>query len=145
VIELVTVTAVLGVLVSIAIPKYQQVRKRANAADIIGAMTAIRAGAYQYYETAAAWPATAPNGTVPTGLGPYLAGGGLSLFRGPFHRMRWVVQRSGRANQAQLIQATITDGVVCQSVSSLLGGTRNRALTTACGRARGTVSLFVDR
>jgi hypothetical protein len=81
---------------------------------------------------------------VPNGLGVYLPGGGNPVFRGTYYQMRWIANGRGRAAR-QSIRARISDGAVCQSVAGLLGGTRNRELTIACGRNNGTVTLAVDR
>jgi prepilin-type N-terminal cleavage/methylation domain-containing protein len=143
VIELLTTIAVIGVLASIASPKYQQLRKRANAADVVASMTAIRSGAYQYHESAGQWPPTAASGTVPVGMGSYLPGGGVPVFNGTYYKLRWVATRGRRPRQ--LIQATLSDGQVCQSLSGLLGGVANPDLATACAKAKGTVTLSVDR
>jgi prepilin-type N-terminal cleavage/methylation domain-containing protein len=141
-IELLTTIAVIGVLVSIASPKYQQLRKRANAADVVASMTAIRSGAYQYHESAGQWPPTAASGTVPVGMEPYLPAGGSRVFTGTYYKIRWVANRN---RPRQVIQATLSDGQVCQSLAGLLGGNANPDLAIACNKNKGTVTLSVDR
>ncbi len=143
-IELLTTVMILGLLASIALPKYQQLRKRANAAEIVGAMTTVRAGLYQYNETAGTWPATTALGTVPTGLGVYLPGSGVNQFTGVYHTMGWVAIGSG-ATSVQILYASITDGTVCSSVYGLLGGAGNVSLLGLCGPTGGFVFLWVDQ
>jgi prepilin-type N-terminal cleavage/methylation domain-containing protein len=147
IVELLAVVAVLGLLASIALPKYQQFRKRAESADILGAMTAVRVGAFQYNEAVGTWPPTARRGTVPRGLSPYLTAGGALLFRGRSHQLQWRTMRVGgrRTPLVQVITASLTDGVTCQSLYGLWGGARNGELVGACNRRRGTVTLYIDR
>lgn len=146
-VELMTSIAVMGLLASIGLPKYHQLRKKADAAETVAAMSAVRVAAFQYNETTGNWPRTAGAGRVPPGLAQYLPGGGAQLFRGRFHRLRWTTARVAghRPPAVQVITATITDGVVCQSVFGLWGGTGNQELVGSCGRRRGTVTLYIDR
>ncbi|MGE0443427.1 MAG: type II secretion system protein [Gemmatimonadales bacterium] len=143
-IELLTTTAILGLLATIALPKYQQIRKRGNAAEIVAAMTAIRSGAFQYSESHNAWPPSTLSG-VPTGLGEYLQGGGAQLFDGPYHQMSWLSTPSNSGPPQQMLMASINDGVICQTVYGLLGGTGNADLMGACTVSGGFVFLWVDR
>ncbi|MBM4186770.1 MAG: prepilin-type N-terminal cleavage/methylation domain-containing protein [Gemmatimonadetes bacterium] len=53
-VELLAVVAVIGLLASIALPKYQHLRKKAVATEVMAAMHAVRAGAFQYNETVGA-------------------------------------------------------------------------------------------
>ena len=147
IVELLAVVSVMGLLASIALPKYQQIRKKADATETMAAMSAVRVAAFQYNESTGNWPPNAGLGNVPTGLAQYLSGGGTRLFRGSYHRLRWTTVRvAGRRPPAmQVIQASITDGVVCRSVFGLWGGTGNRDLVGSCGPARGTVTLYIDR
>lgn len=143
-VELLTTMAVIGLLASIAMPKYQQLRKRAYAAEIVTAMTTVRAGVYQYNETAGNWPGTAALGTVPTGLDTYLPGGGVNLFNGGYHTMGWIALGAG-STSIQIMYASITDGTICTSTYGLLGGAGNSSLLGLCGPSGGFVFLWVDQ
>ncbi len=147
IIELLTVIAVLGLLTSNAIPKYQQFRKRADGAEILAAMTAVRVGAFQYNEGAGRWPPSARRGVVPRGLAPLLPGGGANLFNGRYHRLQWTTTRVGgrRTPVIQVVSASLTDPIVCRNLYGLWGGAGNRDLVGTCGRRGGTVTLYVDR
>jgi len=143
-VELLTTIAVIGLLASIAMPKYQQFRKRAYAAEIVAAMTTIRAGIYQFNETAGTWPGTSALGAVPTGMGAYLPGGGTKLFNGNYHKMGWIALGIG-STSLQIMYASITDGTVCTSTYGLMGGAGNSSLLGLCGASGGFVFLWVDQ
>lgn len=144
-VELMTTVAIIGVLASIAAPKYQQLRKRANAADIVAAFTNVRSAAYHHNESSGGWPVTTALGTVPGGLGAYLSGGGVALFRGGYHQLGWVSIPALVGDGMQLLYASISDGLVCQGVYGLLGGARNAELIGLCGASGGFVFMWVDR
>jgi len=147
IIELMAAVAVIGLLASIALPKYQRIRKKADSAEIVAAMSAVRVAAFQYSEATGNWPPTAAAGTVPPGLGQYLAAGGSRIFRSSYHRLRWTTTRVAghRPPAVQVITATITDGAMCQAVYGLWGGAGNRELVGSCAARRGTVTLYIDR
>ncbi|MFN0177426.1 MAG: type II secretion system protein [Gemmatimonadales bacterium] len=146
-IELLAVVAIIGLLASIALPKYQLLRKKAVAAEIMSAMRTARGGAFQYAENAGTWPPSAGRGRVPRGLGPYLPGGGTALFRAPSYQLTWTTRavRGGGRRTTQSISAFTNDGPTCQAVYGLWGGRANREVTSGCGRRGGTVFLWVDR
>ncbi len=147
IVELLTVVAVMGLLASIALPKYQQIKKKADSAETVTAMTAVRLAAFQYSEATGNWPATAASGKVPAGLGAYLTGGGAKTFQSTYHKLRWTTLKiAGRKPPAaQVITASITDGVVCKSVFGLWGGAGNREVVGSCAAKTGTVTLYIDR
>jgi prepilin-type N-terminal cleavage/methylation domain-containing protein len=146
-IELLTVVAIIGLLASIALPKYQYLRKKAVAAEIVSAMRTARGGAFQYAETAGTWPPSAGRGRVPRGLGPYLPGGGTALFRTPSYQLTWNTRAVGGGGRrtTQSIAAFMNDGPTCQAVYGLWGGSANPDVTSQCGRRSGSVFLWVDR
>lgn len=145
-VELLTTVAVIGLLASIAIPKYQILTKRANATDVVAAMTTARAAAYSYVEGAGVWPATAALGKVPAGLAQYLPGGGTKLFKAPLYQLGWQVTAAAKKTKGtQQIYAYSTDPVICQGVYGLWGGAKNADLLSLCGAAGGYVYLYVDR
>lgn len=69
------VVTILGVLSSIAVPKYQTFRTRATATQIMGDMEAIRAAATSFYVDSEYYPAEAKKGEIPPNLLPYLPSG----------------------------------------------------------------------
>jgi prepilin-type N-terminal cleavage/methylation domain-containing protein len=74
-IELMVVVTILGVLTSIAIPKYQSFRTRATATQIFGDVEAIRAAATSFYVDSEYYPAEAKKGELPANLAAYLPSG----------------------------------------------------------------------
>ncbi len=146
-IELLTTMSIIGVLASIALPKYQNLRQRATAAEIVANIRTLRLGAFQYNEASGTWPRTTGLGTVPGGVGPYFSGNGLTVMRGTNYRLGWSstgVNGRGRRS-VQTIQVRVTDGTLCQSLYGLLGGRRSRDLRASCNRRGGNVFLTVDR
>ena len=144
-IELMTAVAVIGLLASIAVPKYQQFRKRAQVADAIASMVAIRTGAFNYNGTLNAWPASTAFGRVPAGLSPYLPG--RLTFRTADYVFAWRtlnVRFNGRRQLFQSVQVRSTDGIICQAVAGLLGGRTNTAVISNCTASGGRVVWLVD-
>jgi len=72
-IELLVVCAVMGILASLAVLKYMDLRYRALSAQVVGDLEAIRLAAYTgYYETGS-WAAETGPGVMPTQLVPYMS------------------------------------------------------------------------
>ncbi len=147
VVELLTTMSIIGLLTSIALPKYQTLRQKAVAAEIVVNIRTLRLGAFQYNEATGTWPRTAALGRVPTGVGPYLPGNGLAVMRGTNYQIGWSSTGVNRRNRrsVQTIQVRLTDGVLCQAVFGLMGGTRNQELRASCNRRGGNVFLTVGR
>ena len=73
IVELLTVMIVFGLLSSIAILKYIDLRHRARAAQAAGDLQSVRIAAYSAWYETGSWPGEVGAGTVPPGLVPYLA------------------------------------------------------------------------
>lgn len=73
-IELMLVVVIIGILTRIALPKYRQVRTRAQAAAYISELNVIRGAAYQAFENNQRWPLNAPVGRIPADLKSLLPG-----------------------------------------------------------------------
>jgi prepilin-type N-terminal cleavage/methylation domain-containing protein len=146
-IELLTTLSIMGLVASIALPKYQNLRHKAVGAEIVANIRTLRLGAFQYNETSGTWPRTAPLGRVPNGVAPYLSGNGQAVMQGANYRIRWASTGVNRRNRrsVQTIQVRLTDGYLCQSVYGLMGGRRNLELRASCNRRGGNVFLTVDR
>jgi prepilin-type N-terminal cleavage/methylation domain-containing protein len=71
-IELLTVMIVLGLLASIALLKYLDLRNTARAAEVAGDFRSVMVGAYNYYAEFETWPPDAGAGTVPPALVSFL-------------------------------------------------------------------------
>jgi prepilin-type N-terminal cleavage/methylation domain-containing protein len=74
IIELLTVTFVIGILASIALLKYLDLRNSAIAAQVTQELRAVQIAAFNYYAETETWPAEVGAGAVPNGLGPLLPG-----------------------------------------------------------------------
>lgn len=74
-IELLVVFVVLGILCSISILKYIDLRRTAQAARVASDFNAIKIGVYAYYTDATTWPAETGPGVVPPELVPILSQG----------------------------------------------------------------------
>ena len=74
-IELLAVVIVIGILSSIAVLKYGDLRNTARAAEVAGDFRVVMVGAYNYYSDNNAWPPDGAAGVKPPALDPYLPRG----------------------------------------------------------------------
>ena len=74
-IEMLVVFVVIGILASISILKYIDLRRTAQAARVSGDLNTIKIAVYTYYSDASAWPAEVGPGVVPPELVPILSPG----------------------------------------------------------------------
>jgi prepilin-type N-terminal cleavage/methylation domain-containing protein len=74
-IELLVVLIVMGILASLAVLKYIDLKHRAKSAQVIGDLQAVRLAAYNVWYETGTWPADAGAGTIPAGLVPHLGTG----------------------------------------------------------------------
>lgn len=71
-IEVVMTMMIIGLLSSIAIPKFRDVRRRAVATQIIGDFDAVRIATMNFYVDSTYFPAEVDAGKLPPNLAPYL-------------------------------------------------------------------------
>ncbi len=146
IIELLTVVAVLGILAGITVPKVQEIRRRADAARVVGAIEVVRHAAYSYNESRNDWPPTTAFGLVPVGLASYLPSG--FGFTQPGFTVAWVtlsVVENGQLAEYHTIGVFIQSGPTCQYLHGMLGGGSNPDLTAVCWDGGGQVQLKMDR
>ena len=74
IIELLVVVFLMGILASIALLKYMDLRNNAIAAQMSQELRAIHVAALNYYADHEVWPSESGAGMVPTGMGPLLPG-----------------------------------------------------------------------
>lgn len=74
-VELMIVIVIIGILASIAVPKYQGMKLRAQAARIISDFNMIRDAAFMYYHEYGRMPRDYYPGGMPNELEPYLPEG----------------------------------------------------------------------
>jgi len=84
-IELMVVTILLGILASIALLKYMDLRNHALAAQMSQELRAIHVAVLNYHADTESWPPETGPGMVPPGLAPILPGQlAASLDRGEY-------------------------------------------------------------
>lgn len=121
-IEMLIVMIVLGILASLAVLKYIDLRHRAVSAEAIADLQAVRLAAYSAWYETGAWPLETGAGTIPPGLTPYLSNG--FSFSKPAYTLDWenfVPADGGPSGGMQL-------GVVLTSSNARLTATLARSL-----------------
>lgn len=144
-IELMVVVTVISLLAGLAMPKYHELRKRATAAQAIGALGVVRHAAFAYNEATGQWAPNGTTGDAPPELINYLPAG-FSFSQEDFdlawRHSSWL---SGDAQEsAQMVQVYTRDPYVCDAVFRLLGGDENKDIVAACDGATGVVTLYVE-
>lgn len=71
-VELLIVVTIIGILASVAVPKFRTVKRQAMAAQLVGDYNAIRVAAMTFFTDSGYFPAEASAGAVPRNLRPYL-------------------------------------------------------------------------
>jgi prepilin-type N-terminal cleavage/methylation domain-containing protein len=74
-VELLISMTIVGLLSSIAVPKYRAMKQRAQATNVLGDFQVIRVAALSFYSDSGYFPAEAAAGTAPANLGKYLPQG----------------------------------------------------------------------
>lgn len=127
-IEMLTVMIVMGILATLAILRYIDLRDRATASGMASELNGIRLAAYNYWADHDAWPAEAAAGTVPVGLAPYLPRN--FSFSRPRYTIDWenFVPADGSASggngvmQVGLTVTSTSTGLIHALVLSAAGG-----------------------
>jgi len=71
-IELLMVVTIIGVLASIAVPKYHTIKRRAQATQIVGDVDVVKLAVMNFYVDSGYFPRETPSGQVPAGMRSYL-------------------------------------------------------------------------
>jgi len=74
-VEIITILLIVGILVNVWLPNYYAIKKKAQAARIIGDFLVIRDAATMYYSDYGEWPACSEWGRSPAGLGRFMPDG----------------------------------------------------------------------
>ena len=86
-VEMLIVIIVIGILASLGLLKYLDLKHRALAAQAVADLEAVRLAGYSSWYETGVWPAEVAAGVVPAGLTPYLAGG--FAFSKPEYTLDW--------------------------------------------------------
>lgn len=144
-IELLVVLTILSVLAGLAMPQYELVRKRARAAQAVGAISVIRHAAFAYNEATGQWAPGGSTGQVPPELTSYLPNG-FSFSQLDFdlawRHTTWL--SGGLEMSAQMVQVYTHDPYVCDALDHLLGGAGNPDLLASCDGQTGIVTLYLE-
>jgi prepilin-type N-terminal cleavage/methylation domain-containing protein len=103
IIELLVVMTVMGILARFGMPRYADMRRKAEARSIVGDVLAIRVAAYTYSVEHSSWPADTKAGNAPPELVSYLPAG--FLFDHGSYSLDW---ESWNAPVGSLKNATVT-------------------------------------
>ena len=74
-IELLTTMVVISILAAIALPRLRGAVLKAEAADVVGNLNAVKVALINYQSDQNTWPRDAGRGQIPRGLEDYLPGG----------------------------------------------------------------------
>jgi prepilin-type N-terminal cleavage/methylation domain-containing protein len=75
IIELLMVMIVIGILATLAVMRYIDLRQHAEVASIVSDLNNVRLGAYNYWADKNAFPPEAAPGVMPAGMEPYMRAG----------------------------------------------------------------------
>jgi prepilin-type N-terminal cleavage/methylation domain-containing protein len=73
-VEILAVTALIGILARLAVPRYTEFRRRAEAVALVSDLYTIRSAAFHYNADTQLWPLNTAAGTTPKVLKSYLPG-----------------------------------------------------------------------
>jgi prepilin-type N-terminal cleavage/methylation domain-containing protein len=106
--ELLVTMAVIGLLASIAIPRYREMKVRAVAASIVGDVHAIRIAAFSHYTEHGSFPPDAAAGQIPAQLVANLPTG--FTFDRPDYDFDWHVwtQATSSGGTESLVGVTVS-------------------------------------
>jgi len=122
IIELLVVMVVLGILSSIAILKYIDLRKTAQAARVAADFNAIKIATYAYYTDDYKWPAEVSAGVIPPELVPVL-NQGFSFVRDEYtlDYDYFPISGSGPGGYIVGVTVTTTDPKLMTKLEQILG------------------------
>ncbi|MGH7567568.1 MAG: type II secretion system protein, partial [Gemmatimonadales bacterium] len=126
-IELLVVLVIIGILANLVVPTYGTIKRRAEAAHIIGDMSAIRIAALNAYAATGEFPPTAAWGEVPDEFTGTLPNGFDFQYKTAAYRWRrWSLPNGLPADPAQTVlvglEMQTTDEGLVASVKGLYRG-----------------------
>jgi len=126
-IELLVVVILIGILANIALPRFHDMRRRADAAHVIGDFNAIRHAVFDYYATHNRFPISGVWSQPPPALAPHLPGGMKFTYANVQYRYRqWSFPGGMPGNPSQTslvgVQILATDTKTIQSIRGTYRG-----------------------
>lgn len=103
IIELLAVVLIIGILTTLGLLKFSDLRNTARAASVVGDVRVITVAALNYQADNQDWPPEAGAGVIPAGLIPYLPGFSFSR---PEYSLDW--DNFGVGGSNYIIGVTIT-------------------------------------
>jgi hypothetical protein len=131
-VEILSVLIIVLCVVAIAVPKSKDVRRHADALQLLNDVESVRTAAFQFYSDSAYFPAESPDDAIPPSLTRYLpAGFGSGMSYGAIRYKSWPTRSGSRAvtgvgaGPARVIGAmvTTTDPHVGADAVSMTPGT----------------------
>jgi prepilin-type N-terminal cleavage/methylation domain-containing protein len=123
VVELITVMIVIGVLASIMVLRFIDLKHRAISAKATTDMDIVRKAAYSRFYDVGAWPAGSGQGMVPPDMAPYLPNN--FPFTRPEYTLEWenLVPPGGgpSASYQAAVRLTSSDPRLMQTLSQTIG------------------------
>jgi prepilin-type N-terminal cleavage/methylation domain-containing protein len=135
-IELLVVVTIVGLLSTIAVPKYRAMKQRAQATNVLGDLQVVRVAVMNYYADYNSFPVEAGPGIAPPNLEKYLpAGFG-------FRRDTWsmdydIVSGAGTNGDLVGVSAATLDEELGRIVMAMLG-------TNATIMINGRLTFFIS-
>jgi prepilin-type N-terminal cleavage/methylation domain-containing protein len=119
-VELLVVVTIIGLLSSVAVPKYRAMKQRAQATNVLADMQVVRIAVMNYYADYNQFPIDAPAGTAPPNLEQYLPVGF------DFKRDTWsmdydIVGGAGASGPLVGVSASTLDDELGRIVMAMLG------------------------
>ena len=124
-VEMLICMIIVGLLSSVAVPKYIDLKRRASTTRVVGDFQVLRVAAISFFGDSAYYPAEAGPGEMPAHLDKYLPNG--FTFRRPGWTLdyeNWDVGESSFSTTSQVIAITLIpdDPVLAQTTLSVMGG-----------------------
>lgn len=145
IVELLIVVCIIGLLAGFAVPRVLRAKSKAQAADAVSAMRAVRIGVTVFFDSAGAWPGDGSPGVIPSGLAGYLPNN--NPFSGKGWSLTWrqiEVSSGAGTTMVGAVQLNAAEPEICPAASILLGGP-SEEVSVLCGPAMGTVLQIIER
>ena len=137
-VELLVSMTVVGLLSAVAVPKYIDLKRRANTTKVLGDFQVVRVAVMSFYADSSYWPEDAALGSIPQNLEKYLPAGFA------FTRQDWRLKLEvWELGQAPFTSASALVGITVETDDPLLGETTSRLLGNVPQVANGSSITFM--